>query len=77
METCPEGSDWPHGSPAAAAITLIGQLGSHVCCIGGKGSWGSRCAQRLREKVLSGKEGPHALEQEPHNHSHILREGNK
>lgn len=56
LEPCP--GDAPHISSAPVEITLIGQLRSHVCCIGRKGSWGSICAQRLGEEVLSHKLGP-------------------
>ena len=47
-------------------ITLTGQLRSHVCCIGRKGSWGPSGACRLEEEVLSHKLGP-TLQHRSHN----------
>ena len=73
MESCP--GDAPHISSAPVEITLIGQLRSHVCCIGRAAGdpfvlrgWGGSAVPQA---------GPHASGQEPYNHSHIFRKGNK
>lgn len=67
METCP--GDVPHIGSAPVEITLIGQLRSHVCCLGRKGSWAGGGSAVPRA-------GP-TLQDRNHNHRHIFRKGNK